>query len=77
MNYYFLFCQHPRYTEEKVLSRIQTYNDHVSDLVDYYGWGQHVNADQDPLTVFERLESGLVNPLPKQPPPVTTDLEKS
>lgn len=43
------------------------YNGHVEDLVEYYPMGQHVNADQDPLTVFECLESMLVNPLPKQP----------
>ncbi len=61
--------QHPRCTEEGVLKRVETYNSYVEDLVDYYSWGQHINADQDPLTVFECLESALVNPLPNQPPP--------
>ncbi len=54
-----------------MLARIASYNEYVDELVDYYTWGQHINADQDPLTVFECLESGLVNPLPKDPPPST------
>jgi len=40
----------------------------------YYDWGQHVNADQDPLTVFEHLESNLIESLPKQPPPSLEEL---
>ncbi len=61
--------QHPKYTREKVLQRIERYNRSVEDLMIYYDWGQHVNADQDPLTVFENLESHLIEALPKQPPP--------
>ncbi len=53
------------------MSRIAFYNEYIDELVDYYTWGQHINADQDPLTVFECLESGLVNPLPRKPPPPT------
>lgn len=60
--------QHPQFTEEKVLARIERYNENIDELVEYYTWGQHINADQDPLTVFECLESALVNPLPKQLP---------
>lgn len=48
------------------------YNDGVGDLSDCYEWAQRVNADQDPLTVFECLEGVLVNPLPKPRPPSTT-----
>lgn len=66
--------QHPRFTEEKVVARVEFYNGFVDELVDYYTWGQHINADQDPLTVFECLEHDLVNPLPKEPPPPIEDM---
>ena len=45
------------------------YRETAEDLTDIYDqWGQHVNADQDPLTVSEVIESLLVNPLPIQQP---------
>ena len=55
--------------EKRVSERLEFYNSCVEELVEYYSWGQHVNADQDPLTVTECIESMLVNPLPKPPPP--------
>lgn len=61
--------QHPRDMEDRVSERLEFYNSCVEELVECYSWGQHVNADQDPLTVFECIESMLVNPLPKLPPP--------
>ena len=60
--------QHPRDTEEKVLERLEFYAACLEDIAEYYSWGQHVNGDQDPQTVFECIESMLVTPLPKQPP---------
>ncbi len=59
------------------MTRVEVYNGFVDELVDYYTWGQHVNADQDPLTVFECLESALVNPLPKELPPLALDMPGS
>ena len=64
--------QHPRDNEDKVSERLSSYNTYIEDIADYYSWGQHVNADQDPLTVFETIEAILVNPLPRQPPPTLT-----
>ena len=51
------------------MDKVKLYNSSVDELASYYTWGQHINADQDPLTVFECIESALVNPLPKQLPP--------
>ena len=48
-----------------MLERLGNYNTFIEELVEHYPWGQHINADQDPRTVFECLESALVNPLPK------------
>lgn len=58
--------QHLHDTEEHVTAAFATYQAYVEDLMDYYSWAQHVNADQDPLTVAECIESILVNPIPKQ-----------
>lgn len=60
--------QHPRYTEESVMERISSYNSYVEELMDYYESATQINADQDPLTVFECLESVLIKPLPKTSP---------
>lgn len=61
--------QHPRNTEEAIMERVEVYNSYVEELMEYYSWAHHINADQDPLTVFECVESALVNPLPKPLPP--------
>ena len=58
--------QHPHDTEQHVLQRLEEYQGFAEELMDYYEWGQHMNADQDPTTVFEVIESLLVNPLPSQ-----------
>ena len=44
--------------------RLETHRQFAQELEDVYQWGQHINADQDALTVFEVIESLLVNPLP-------------
>ena len=59
--------QHPHDTEEHVTEAYGAYQAYIEELMDYYKSAQHVNADQDPLTVAECIESILVNPLPKQP----------
>ena len=62
--------QHPHDTEEHVLKRLEVYQEFAEELTDVYEWGQHVNADKDPVTVFEVMESLLVNTLPRQQPPL-------
>ncbi|XP_002735582.1 adenylate kinase 8-like [Saccoglossus kowalevskii] len=58
--------QHVKDTEEEVKKRLASYQAYASEIADFYESAQHVNADQDPHTVFECLESMLVNPLPKR-----------
>ncbi len=42
------------------------FNTYSEELADFYEDGQHINGDQDPHTVFECIESMIVNPLPKR-----------
>lgn len=58
--------KHPKDGEDAVRRRLAEYSAYVEELADYYTEGQHVNADQDPHTVFECIESMIVNPLPKR-----------
>ncbi|KAJ8299873.1 hypothetical protein KUTeg_021392 [Tegillarca granosa] len=58
--------KHAKDEEETVKKRLASYNAYVEELTDYYLDGQHVNGDQDPHTVFECIESMIVNPLPKR-----------
>ena len=60
--------QHPSDRDEIVRQKLAQYHAYVEEIADYYTEGQHVNADQDPHTVFECIESMIVNPLPKQFP---------
>jgi len=52
-------------SEESVRKGLSQYFAYVEELGDFYTEGQHVNADQDPHTVFECLESMICKPLPK------------
>jgi len=61
-------CQQPSDTEDAVRQRLAQYHTYVEEIADFYTEAQHVNADQDPHTVFECIESMVVNPLPKQYP---------
>lgn len=58
--------KHHKDEEEKVKSRLSQYHAYVEELADLYTQGQQINADQDPHTVFECIESMIVNPLPKK-----------
>lgn len=58
--------KHPKDGEDAVRQRLAEYSAYVEEIADYYTDGQHVNADQDPHTVFECIESMIVNPLPKR-----------
>uniref|UniRef100_A0A8C1YTS0 Adenylate kinase 8 n=1 Tax=Cyprinus carpio TaxID=7962 RepID=A0A8C1YTS0_CYPCA len=55
----------PRHSEAQLLKRLKEYWNHTADLQAFYPQAVHINADQDPHTVFESLESRLVGRLPK------------
>uniref|UniRef100_A0A8D0BMU3 Nucleoside-diphosphate kinase n=1 Tax=Salvator merianae TaxID=96440 RepID=A0A8D0BMU3_SALMN len=55
---------HPRDQEEAVKSKVEAYFRLSSDLENFFEDAIIINADQDPQTVFEYLESYIVNPLP-------------
>jgi len=57
---------HHKDAESAVDEDVLAYDSQVEELVDYYTTSQSVNADQDPHTVFESIESLLTKPLPKQ-----------
>ncbi|XP_070532328.1 adenylate kinase 8-like [Ptychodera flava] len=57
---------HVKDSEEEVKKQLATYQAYAEEIADFYEDAQHVNADQDPHTVFESVESMLVNPLPKR-----------
>lgn len=57
--------RNPKDNEENVRKLLSQYFAYVEELSDFYVDGQHVNADQDPHTVFECLESMICKPLPK------------
>lgn len=51
--------------EQNVRSKINSFYSNVRHMLDYYeNIAIHINADQDPNTVFESIESGIVNPVP-------------
>ena len=53
--------------ESAVNSRIADYQAYIEEIAEYYEEsGQHINADQDIHTVFECIESIIVNPIPRQ-----------
>ena len=62
------FQVHPSDSEEAVRHRMSQWNAYCEELEDMYPDAQRVNADQDPHTVFECIESMLVNQLPKRFP---------
>ena len=52
-------------SEASIKTKINEYYHNVRYLLDYYETiNLHINADQDPNTVFESIESGIVNPVP-------------
>ncbi|XP_056113404.1 adenylate kinase 8 [Rhinichthys klamathensis goyatoka] len=55
----------PRNSEARLLKRLKEYWSHAVDLQAFYPQAVYINADQDPHTVFESLESRLVGRLPK------------
>ncbi|CAK8679207.1 unnamed protein product [Clavelina lepadiformis] len=60
--------QHLKDSEESVRHYLNEYHSYSEELSEFY-WDDgavRINADQDPQTVFEFIESILVNPLPKK-----------
>nr|XP_060635642.1 adenylate kinase 8-like [Anolis sagrei ordinatus] len=60
--------RNPRDNPPRVEKKTEVYDRQVCDLEDFYEEALFVNADQDPYTVFEYLESCLVTPLPVTKP---------
>nr|XP_028602261.1 adenylate kinase 8-like [Podarcis muralis] len=58
--------RNPRDAPSLVEKKADIYNRQVTELEDYYEEAIFLNADQDPYTIFEHIESFLVKPLPVQ-----------
>ncbi|XP_035302833.1 adenylate kinase 8 isoform X2 [Cricetulus griseus] len=58
--------QNPKDSEEYIRLRTDLFYRNSGDLEQYYQRAITVNADQDPYTVFEYIESGIINPLPRK-----------
>ncbi|XP_051040950.1 adenylate kinase 8 isoform X1 [Phodopus roborovskii] len=58
--------QNPKDSEEYIRLRTDLFYRNSGDLEQYYDRAITVNGDQDPYTVFEYIESGIINPLPKK-----------
>ena len=56
---------HPADGADDVRAQLSTYEARADELAECYEGAQRINADQDAHTVFECIESALVNPLPK------------
>ncbi|XP_042335983.1 adenylate kinase 8 isoform X2 [Sceloporus undulatus] len=56
--------RHPRDVEEAVSLKVDSYFRFSGGLETFFEDAIFINADQDPQTVFEYIESYLVNPLP-------------
>ncbi|KAG9471258.1 hypothetical protein GDO78_015331 [Eleutherodactylus coqui] len=57
--------QNPADSEQQVQLRLDMYHAGAEELEEFYPDVIHVNADQDPYTVFEFIESCVVKPHPK------------
>ncbi|NP_001018480.1 adenylate kinase 8 [Danio rerio] len=55
----------PQHSEAQLLMRLKEYWSQTVRLQAFYPQAVYINADQDPHTVFESLESRLVGQLPK------------
>ncbi|KAJ7308014.1 hypothetical protein JRQ81_008514 [Phrynocephalus forsythii] len=55
---------HPKNTEDAVKIKVDAYFRLAGDLENFFEDAVMVNADQDPQTVFEYIESYIVQPLP-------------
>uniref|UniRef100_A0A8I3RZA3 Adenylate kinase 8 n=1 Tax=Canis lupus familiaris TaxID=9615 RepID=A0A8I3RZA3_CANLF len=60
--------QNPKDTEEQIKLKLDLFYRNFLELEEFYRQATTINADQDPYTVFEYIESGIINPLPKKVP---------
>ncbi|XP_038601365.1 adenylate kinase 8 isoform X2 [Tachyglossus aculeatus] len=60
--------QNPKDSEERVKFKLDVYYRNSADLEEFYNDIIYVNGDQDPYTVFEHIESGIIMPLPIRNP---------
>ncbi|KAI5937999.1 Adenylate kinase 8 [Manis javanica] len=60
--------QNPKDAEEQVKLKMDLFYQNSAELEEFYGQAVTLNGDQDPYTVFEYIESGIINPLPKKVP---------
>ena len=59
--------QSPKDIESAINDRIAQYQAYIEEIAELYEeTGQHINADQDIHTVFECVESIIVNPIPRK-----------
>uniref|UniRef100_A0ABM5F6J2 Adenylate kinase 8 isoform X1 n=2 Tax=Pogona vitticeps TaxID=103695 RepID=A0ABM5F6J2_9SAUR len=56
---------HPKNTEDAVKLKVDAYFRLAGDLENFFEDAVVINADQDPQTIFEYIESYIVNPLSK------------
>lgn len=60
--------QNPKESEEQIKLKMDLFYRNSAELEQFYEEAITLNGDQDPYTVFEYIESGIINPLPKKVP---------
>ncbi|XP_055255977.1 adenylate kinase 8 isoform X3 [Moschus berezovskii] len=60
--------QNPKDSEEQIKLKMDLFYRNSAELEQFYGEAIALNGDQDPYTVFEYIESGIINLLPKKIP---------
>ncbi|XP_006835059.1 PREDICTED: adenylate kinase 8 [Chrysochloris asiatica] len=60
--------QNPKDAEEQVKLKMDMFYRNSAELEGFYKYAITINGDQDPYTVFEYIESGIINPLPNKCP---------
>ncbi|XP_060245754.1 adenylate kinase 8 isoform X2 [Meriones unguiculatus] len=58
--------QNPKDSEDHIRLQTELFYRNCGDLEEYYSRAITINGDQDPYTVFEYIESGIINPLPRK-----------
>ncbi|XP_068835797.1 adenylate kinase 8 isoform X2 [Capricornis sumatraensis] len=60
--------QNPKDSEEQIKLKMDLFYRNSAELEQFYRDAITLNGDQDPYTVFEYIESGIINLLPKKVP---------
>lgn len=58
--------ENPKDTEEQVKLKMDLFYRNSAELEAFYKQAITINGDQDPYTVFEYIETGIINPLPQK-----------